>query len=43
MCCLDLNHLEEAANGPDVTIAVLPKSGKLTYVEVCEAFCSHVW
>ena len=32
--CLDLNYLEETAGGPDLTIAALPKSGKMVYLQV---------
>lgn len=38
MCCLDLNYLEETADGPDVTIAAFPSSERLVYIEVCDTF-----
>lgn len=31
---LDLNYLEETSGGPDLTIATLPKSGKLIYIQM---------
>ena len=30
----DLNYVEECAGGPDLTIAALPKSGKIVYLQV---------
>jgi exosome complex component RRP41 len=31
---VDTNHMEESAGGPDLTVGVLPHSGKTTLVEV---------
>lgn len=30
----DLNYLEERAGGPDLTVATLPKSGKIVLLQV---------
>ena len=30
----DLNYLEETAGGPNLTVATLPKSGKIVLVQV---------
>lgn len=27
--CLDINYLEQGANGPDLTVAILPRSEKV--------------
>ena len=35
----DLNYLEETARGPTLTVATLPKSGKIVLLQVKE---SHV-
>ena len=32
--CADLNYVEETAGGPNLTIATLPKSGKIVLVQV---------
>lgn len=45
MFCLDLNYIEETADGPDVTIAGFPMSGRLVYLQVYDIFvlcCPHV-
>lgn len=31
---LDINHLEEMAGGPDLTVATLPKSGKIVLLQM---------
>ena len=33
-CFTDLNYLEETAGGPDLTVAMLPKSGKMVLLQV---------
>jgi len=33
-CLLDINHAEELCNGPDLTIATLPKSNKIVFLQV---------
>jgi len=30
----DLNYLEETSGGPDLTVATLPKSGKIVLLQV---------
>ena len=30
----DINHAEELCDGPDLTIATLPKSGKIVFLQV---------
>ena len=30
----DINHAEELCNGPDLTIATLPKSNKIVFLQV---------
>ena len=30
----DLNYLEQASGGPDLTVATLPKSGKIVLIQV---------
>ena len=30
----DLNYLEETAGGPRLTVATLPKSGKIVFLQV---------
>ena len=41
--CLDLNYLEETADGPDVTIAAFPSSERLVYIQVCDTvWCHHM-
>lgn len=32
--CADLNYLEETAGGPNLTLAMLPKSKKIVLVQV---------
>ena len=32
--CADLNYLEETAGGPRLTVATLPKSGKIVFLQV---------
>lgn len=32
--CIDLNYLEETAGGPNLTLAILPKSNKIVLVQV---------
>lgn len=32
----DINHAEELCDGPDLTIATLPKSGKIVFLQVME-------
>ena len=34
LAVLDLNYLEETAGGPDLTVATLPKSGKIVFIQV---------
>ena len=36
----DLNYLEEMAGGPDLTVATLPKSGKIVLLQVSECYIS---
>jgi len=31
---LDINYIEEAAGGPELTAGILPRSKKLSYLEV---------
>ena len=31
---IDMNYLEEGANGPNLTVAILPKSDKIVLLEV---------
>ena len=31
---IDINHAEELCDGPDLTIATLPKSGKIVFLQV---------
>ena len=33
-CAIDLNYLEETAGGPNLTLALLPKSNKIVLVQV---------
>lgn len=33
---LDLNNLEESADTPELTVAILPRTGKVTLLEVKE-------
>jgi len=32
--CIDLNHIEESSDTSEVTIAMLPKSGKITLMQM---------
>jgi len=31
----DINQSEENCGGPDLTVAILPKSGKIVFLQVC--------
>lgn len=43
MLCTDLNYLEETAGGPDLTVAMLPKSGKIVLLQVCVISIEKAW
>ena len=38
----DLNYLEESARGPTLTVATLPKSGKIVLLQVIYTISCHV-
>ena len=35
----DINHAEEMCGGPDLTVATLPKSRKIVFLQVCIYVC----